>query len=150
QPRALQIRARNPGGARIDLERDHLPARRQRARQPDGAVPAQRPHLENPPRPQRLRQDLQKPPLRRGDIDGRQPPRRAIPQPHLPPQTYGSTDSHPALSLIMSSNQGSSTTPLVVEVVMVPSNVCCSPAITNDRNACVGAMWSAISCNSAL
>jgi hypothetical protein len=44
---------------RIDLERDELPVRRQRARQPDRAVAAKRADLEDALRADGLRQHVQ-------------------------------------------------------------------------------------------
>ena len=69
QTRALDVRDRQLRVARVGLERDHLPAGRKRARQPDRAVSAQRSQLENGARADRASEQIQKLSLRRRDGD---------------------------------------------------------------------------------
>src|SRR5262249_1048137 len=59
QPGACQVGARHLGVTRVHLQRDQVAVRRQRTRQPDGAVSAERPDLEDAARSLTSRQHVQ-------------------------------------------------------------------------------------------
>jgi hypothetical protein len=56
---------------RIDLQRDHLAARRQRSREPDGAVTAERTDFDDGARALNPRQKVKQLALRGRDVDRR-------------------------------------------------------------------------------
>ena len=76
EPGALDVRARDLGVARVELERDEPAVRRQRPREPDRAVAAERPELEDRPRAADPGEQVQELALGRRDVDRRQARRR--------------------------------------------------------------------------
>ena len=71
EARSLETATRDPGATGIDFERHEPAADRQRPREPDAAVTAQRTDLENPPRTVHPRQQGKEAALRSRHVDRR-------------------------------------------------------------------------------